>query len=218
MRIVYTIAAAICLIAATTVKSDAALNFYLRIVGQSQGEIKGDVIQRGREGLIQGIEYRHEIVSPRDAASGLATGKRQHKPITFVMEIDRSYPNLIQALVTNERLNSVELRFWKPNRLGTAGGGGAETQYMTITLTNATISRIATRLPNTKDPNQVRFAEYAELDLTYERIRVTHHETKGFVEDTWGLSKAQAPGLGERAIVQRPAASVSRRNRSVSRR
>lgn len=30
-----------------------------------------------------------EIVSPRDAASGLPTGKRQHKPFTFSISYDR---------------------------------------------------------------------------------------------------------------------------------
>lgn len=35
------------------------------------------------------------IVSPRDAASGLPTGKRQHKPVTIVKELDKSTPLLM---------------------------------------------------------------------------------------------------------------------------
>ena len=31
---------------------------------------------------------KHEVTSPRDAASGQATGKRQHKPVTFTMQLD----------------------------------------------------------------------------------------------------------------------------------
>jgi len=34
------------------------------------------------------ITFEQEIVSPRDAASGLPTGKRQHKPITITQELD----------------------------------------------------------------------------------------------------------------------------------
>ena len=34
------------------------------------------------------------IVSPRDAASGLPTGKRQHKPVTISMIIDNSSPKM----------------------------------------------------------------------------------------------------------------------------
>ncbi|PKA82015.1 type VI secretion system (T6SS) effector Hcp [Ulvibacter sp. MAR_2010_11] len=33
-----------------------------------------------------------EVVSPRDAASGLPSGKRQHKPLTITKEMDKSTP------------------------------------------------------------------------------------------------------------------------------
>lgn len=52
-----------------------ALNAYLKLKGQQQGDIKGLVTRKGREGTIEVIEANHEIVSPRDAASGLPTGK-----------------------------------------------------------------------------------------------------------------------------------------------
>jgi len=40
------------------------------------------------------IAFEQEIVSPRDAASGLPTGKRQHKPFTITKELDKSSPVL----------------------------------------------------------------------------------------------------------------------------
>ena len=39
----------------------------------------------------------HEIVSPRDPATGLPTGKRQHKPLTIRMEVDKAIPKLQDA-------------------------------------------------------------------------------------------------------------------------
>jgi Type VI secretion system effector, Hcp len=39
------------------------------------------------------IEVR-SVVSPRDAASGLPTGKRQHKPMVITKELDKSSPVL----------------------------------------------------------------------------------------------------------------------------
>ncbi|HRI69004.1 MAG TPA: type VI secretion system tube protein Hcp, partial [Polyangium sp.] len=42
-----------------------ALNAYLRLKGQKQGEIKGSVTQKGREGSIMVIAVSHEIISPR---------------------------------------------------------------------------------------------------------------------------------------------------------
>ncbi len=35
-----------------------------------------------------------EIVSPRDVASGLPTGKRMHKPLIITKELDRSVPSI----------------------------------------------------------------------------------------------------------------------------
>jgi len=34
------------------------------------------------------ITFDHEIVSPRDASSGMATGKRQHKPYVYIVSAD----------------------------------------------------------------------------------------------------------------------------------
>jgi len=41
-----------------------ALNAYLRIKGQKAGEVKGSVIQKGREGKIMEIAASHGIESP----------------------------------------------------------------------------------------------------------------------------------------------------------
>ena len=52
-----------------------ALNSNLRLTGETQGEVEGSVTQAGREGSMEIYGWSHEIVSPRDAASGLPTGK-----------------------------------------------------------------------------------------------------------------------------------------------
>lgn len=43
------------------------------------------------------ISFEQEIVSPRDAASGLPTGKRMHKPFVITKELDKSSPLLAKA-------------------------------------------------------------------------------------------------------------------------
>lgn len=57
------------------------------------------------------IAVSHEIVSPRDAASGLPTGKRMHKPFVITMSWGASSPLFIGALVNNENLTKVEIDF-----------------------------------------------------------------------------------------------------------
>jgi type VI secretion system secreted protein Hcp len=75
----------------------------------------------------------HEIVSPRDSATGLPTGKRMHKPITITKEIDKSTPLLLNALVDNENLTSVLIGLEKNG-----------TQIETVKLTNASVSNYVT--------------------------------------------------------------------------
>ena len=87
-----------------------ALNAYLKLKGQIQGDIKGSVIQKGREGKIMVIAVSHENFAPRDAASGLATGIRQHKPFVITKEIDKSSPLFYRALVNNENITTWELQ------------------------------------------------------------------------------------------------------------
>lgn len=43
------------------------------------------------------ISFEQEIVSPRDAASGLPTGKRMHKPFVITKELDKSSPVLAKG-------------------------------------------------------------------------------------------------------------------------
>jgi len=43
------------------------------------------------------ISFEQEVVSPRDAASGLPTGKRQHKPFVITKELDKSSPTLAKG-------------------------------------------------------------------------------------------------------------------------
>lgn len=48
------------------------------------------------------VDNPNEVTSPRDAASGLPTGKRQHKPMTITKELDKSSPTLEQPITSND--------------------------------------------------------------------------------------------------------------------
>jgi type VI secretion system secreted protein Hcp len=147
-----------------------ALNAYLKITGSKQGLIKGSCIQKGKEGLIEVIAFEHEIISPRDVATGQATGKRQHQPLVVTKELDKSTTALIQALIQNETLPSFELKFFTPNKPVTAGGQGAEFNHFTIKLKNASVARIRTIMPNNKNPELSKYAEYEEISFVYNEI------------------------------------------------
>jgi type VI secretion system secreted protein Hcp len=156
-----------------------ALNAYLKLKGQKQGEIKGSVTQKGREGKIMVIGVMHEIVCPRDVVSGLPTGKRFHKPFLIKKELDCSSPLLLNMLVNNENIPQWELQFWQPSATG------QERQHFTVELTNATISSIHLRSPNNRNPALARCAEQEEIAFTYQKIAWTWTATGASAEDDW---------------------------------
>jgi type VI secretion system secreted protein Hcp len=161
-----------------------ALNAYLKITGQKQGEIKGSVIQTGRKDKIQVIAVSHEIVSPRDPASGLPTGKRMHKALVITKELDKSSPLLYNALTNNENIKDWTLEFWTP-QIKASTGTGQEVQHYTIKLVNANIASITFRMPNNKHPDLMKFAEYEEVAFTYQKIIWTWNDGGVQAEDDW---------------------------------
>ncbi len=161
-----------------------ALNAYLKLKGQKQGDIKGSVTQKGREGKIMVIAVHHEIISPRDAASGLPTGKRMHKALVITKELDKASPLLYNALVNNENIPEWELQFWTP-QLSAAGGVGAEKQHYTVKLTNANIASIEFTMANNKNPELMRYAEYENIAFTYQKIAWTWTDGGISAEDDW---------------------------------
>ena len=156
-----------------------ALNAYLKLKGQKQGEIKGSVTQKGRENKIMVIAVSHEIISPRDAASGLPTGKRMHKPLVITKELDKSSPLLYNALTNNENITEWELQFWQPSATG------AEKQHYTIKLTNANIASIHFVMANNKHPDLMKFSEYEEIAFTYQKIEWTWMDGGITAMDDW---------------------------------
>jgi type VI secretion system secreted protein Hcp len=151
-------------------EAEAALNAYLNLKGQKQGSIKGSVTKKGREGMIEIISLHHEIVSPRDAASGLPTGKRQHKPFVITKELDKSSPLLNSVLVNNENIAE-----WK---LDVYDSGKGEKLLYTVKLTNASIASI--RLV-TDANGELR----EEISFTYQKIEWTWTDGGITAMDDW---------------------------------
>ena len=140
----------------------------LFVEGSVSGPIEGSVSEQGVEGGMAVIGMSHGVSTERDAASGLPTGKRQHKPVSITKPIDKATPLLFNALVNNEALTSVEIQFFRDGRDGKDG------VYYTIELENASIASMETALPN-----------YEEVSFTYQKIIVTWEEGGITAEDDW---------------------------------
>ncbi|WP_437669448.1 type VI secretion system tube protein TssD [Sorangium sp. So ce131] len=155
------------------------LNAYLRIVGERQGEVRGSVTQKGREGSILVTGVSHSLIGPRDPVTGRPTGKRMHKPFVVTKHLDRSTPFLLNILVHNENIPRWELQFYRSIALG------VERPVFTVQLVNATISSIQFHMLNVKNPAQARVPEQEEVAFTYQKVVWTWHDGGVSAEDDW---------------------------------
>jgi type VI secretion system secreted protein Hcp len=175
-----------------------ALNAYLILKGQKQGNINGSVTLKGRENTIALHAASHAIVTPRDPQSGLPTGQRMHKPFVVTKEIDKSSPLIYQAMVTNENLTSVQILYWAASLPAASlpaiplpvapipvGLAGTEKQIYSITLTNANIAEIDHRMYNNTDANLANMPVQEEISFTYQKIQWTWADGSVTSGDDW---------------------------------
>ena len=157
-----------------------AYPFYITIEGQKQGKLKGATDRKAQAGKIAGVRFYAETVSPRDAATGQASGRRMHKPIRFTKEWDASSPQLFQACVTNETLKSVLFEFIRTDETG------QEEVHFKVKLTNANIASFKSYVDLTDatgDPYDAR--ELEDVELTFQKIELEDVGGKTMAVDDW---------------------------------
>ena len=117
-----------------------------------------------------GAIHLTNVVHQMDAASGMATGKRQHNAITITKEVDSASPRFAQALATNETLKTVQIVFQ-------GSGAGASKVAQRIALTNATIVGIR-KVGNTE-----------QITLDYQTSEVTWTDGGKTMADDWNVPR-----------------------------
>ncbi len=66
----------------------------------ASGSYQVQVCDENGGAVSSSVSLSHSIKSPRDSASGLATGKRMHKPMTITKSLDKSSPQLFSLVVS----------------------------------------------------------------------------------------------------------------------
>jgi len=113
------------------------------VVGKKQGTFKGDGLTLNAhldQMLASAFDYG--LVSPRDLATGQASGKRQHKPVVITKEWGPSMPQFLETAATNEQLTKVTMEFWDTDNRG------VQRVHFVVTLTKASVSEVRQRLAN----------------------------------------------------------------------
>jgi type VI secretion system secreted protein Hcp len=159
------------------------VHLYLKANGT---DIKGESTQvsLGRDGSIECVYYEQEVITAREAGSGLATGRRQYQPLLIRKRIDKSTPLLMKALCENQVIEA-SFKFFRPNPTG----DGTTEQFYTVNFKQGRINTIKQVVPDTivpatsKDPalEEVAFV-FHTIGWTYTNGGVTH-------EDSWSAQR-----------------------------
>jgi type VI secretion system secreted protein Hcp len=133
----------------------------MTVEGTKQGKFKGDTAKT-LDNTIAATLASYSLVSPRDVATGQASGKRRHAPIVARQALAPSTVQFFQALFTNEILKSVVISL-----------GGV----MNITLSNASVSGVRLLGENG--------LSIAEIAFTFQKVQLTHLASAVTAADDW---------------------------------
>lgn len=151
---------------------------YLTVEGAKQGKFQGESKSKFADKMdVTG--FVQEITSPRDAASGMAAGRRMHQPLIILKPSGAASPQFFSALTGNEQLKKVSIEFYSPDP------SGKEMLTYTITLENAHVSaykQFVGPLDNEKF-NPANNLLFDEIRLSFQKIIVEHNQAKTMATD-----------------------------------
>jgi type VI secretion system secreted protein Hcp len=106
------------------------------VKGTVQGQFKAETGRKAYKEHFDALAVDYQVAVPVDAGSGHSAGRHQHHPFCVTKEWGAATPQLFQALVKNEVLQSVEIDCLDVDK------GGAEAVVHKVKLTNATVASI----------------------------------------------------------------------------
>jgi type VI secretion system secreted protein Hcp len=164
-----------------------AIQGYMSVKGQKQGQFHGETTQNKRKDSIPILAIQMGLVAPRDAASGQSTGRRLYRPVVITKEWGASSPQGLIACSTNEILLEITIEFAKTNPAGELYTS------QTIKLTDANIVEIQ-RFTRAQDGTLLLAegrSETLELEtwaFTFRKIEVDDNPTKISFVDDWSVT------------------------------
>lgn len=125
--------------------------------------------------------FQSDVKSPRDAASGQATGRRQYAPVVIRKRIDKASPLLARAMAGKGGSTTATIRFFRPGQ----GKKNPEVFY-TVALAGVEVVSIQQLLPDTnKSSGEVSTPPIEEVSFVFHTITWTYIDGGISFEDSW---------------------------------
>ena len=158
------------------------VHLFLKANGE---DIQGESSQtsEGRENSIECTYFESSTDTAREVQSGLATGRRQHKPLVIKKAIDKSTPLIAKALTKNSKISG-EFKFFRPN----PAGDGTTQHFYTVKISDGRVGsqKMVNVWSRPGDPH----ADPAQEEVTFVFQTIMWRYEDGGVEheDKWSTS------------------------------
>ena len=139
------------------------ISCYVSIDGVAQGNIAGGCTHSDHLGKIELLSFDHDVSVPITVEYHHAGGKPVHQPVVVEKDIDQASPRLYQALFRGEKLNKVELEWYRFE-------DGKQQLYYRILLEGALISGIKPQSPHVLFSDQEKRCLSERVSFIYEKI------------------------------------------------
>jgi type VI secretion system Hcp family effector len=166
----------------------AAFTAFISVKAKKQGQFKGEGTQEKRKDKWTPVlSFSFGLKSPRDIATGTATGKRQYDHMCFTKEAGASSPQFFSAASTNEVLSEVNFEFSR------TGPTGMETVYQTIKLTDATVASVKRYVghpgetPGTAKHTSTDAMNLEDICFTFRKVEFEDKDGKTMFLDDWTI-------------------------------
>ena len=154
------------------------ISSYVSIKGNKQGQFKGNAGPNTDK--IGGLQFNFGARSPRNAATGQASGKRPMEPLSITKELALATPQIYEAFATNEVRNPVLVEFVK------ISPQGQDYVYYTITLTNAAVSSVRQFVDlGLKQAAGATSTLLETVTFTFQKIEMEDKDGKTSAVDNW---------------------------------
>jgi type VI secretion system secreted protein Hcp len=154
-------------------------SIFVAAKGKKLGALKGESTRKGTEHQFAALSLDYELSSPRDLATGQATGKRRHSPVSIVKEWGAASPQLFQALVGNEVLEAVDI-----DCHGTLEDGKTAIVHK-LKLSNASVASILQSGGGDAGPRELETVAF-----TFGKIEQLTPDGAVLASDSWGAAGA----------------------------
>jgi type VI secretion system secreted protein Hcp len=128
--------------------------------------VEGESEDPNHSGEIQLEGFQQSLMSPRDASTDQASGKRKWSHLSLRAKVDKSTAMLFKKLCVNERIPTATLRCYK-------AGGKAPVEYLTITLSNVYVVKVQA---GELESSVGEVIPHCDFDLSFGTIVITSNK------------------------------------------